>query len=243
MSAAGDSGNSGLLQLLEDRDPAAHSAQRTTLPAPAATGRQTNGAGTARMRRQYIVSLTQILGAIGLAAAVLSFSGQVMAANRNFGYLPPRIVKNVRGRLRFGDATAGPLLREALQQCRDGNRNGAHAVSIRSGRGEPSAVARIIALPKVTRGEAFDGAAALLIIAHNEEKSSAPNQQQLQRLFGLSPAEARVALAVAAGKTLKTIASDFEVSRETVRSQLKMALAKTGVKRQLDLAVLLASVH
>ena len=62
-------------------------------------------------------------------------------------------------------------------------------------------------------------------------------------MFGLSPAEARVASGIAGRQTLEAIARDFGISRETVRSQLKTVFAKTGAKRQLDLAVLLSCVH
>jgi DNA-binding CsgD family transcriptional regulator len=59
-------------------------------------------------------------------------------------------------------------------------------------------------------------------------------------LFNLTPAEARVARAVAARDTIDSVAAALNLSRETVRSQLKAALAKIGVVRQIDLAVMLA---
>ena len=62
----------------------------------------------------------------------------------------------------------------------------------------------------------------------------------LQGLFNLTPAEARVARAVAARETIDSVAASLNLSRETVRSQLKAALAKIGVVRQIDLAVMLA---
>ena len=61
----------------------------------------------------------------------------------------------------------------------------------------------------------------------------------LQGLFDLSPAEARVACGIAERQTIEAIADELGVSRETVRCQLKSVLAKTGTKRQLDLALLL----
>jgi DNA-binding CsgD family transcriptional regulator len=56
----------------------------------------------------------------------------------------------------------------------------------------------------------------------------------------MTPAEARVAHAVAQCQTIGAIADSFGLSQETVRSQLKSALAKTGVARKLDLATVLA---
>lgn len=64
----------------------------------------------------------------------------------------------------------------------------------------------------------------------------------LVSLFDLTPAEARVAHKIAAGATVETIAETLGVSRETVRSQLKAALAKVGLTRQAELVGLLASI-
>jgi DNA-binding CsgD family transcriptional regulator len=49
-----------------------------------------------------------------------------------------------------------------------------------------------------------------------------------------------VARAIAQRKTTEGIAAEFNVSRETIRTQVKSVLAKTGCARQLDLAVMLA---
>jgi DNA-binding CsgD family transcriptional regulator len=51
----------------------------------------------------------------------------------------------------------------------------------------------------------------------------------------LTPAEKRVVLELATGASLRAISDDFGVSIETVRSQLKSAMAKAGVNRQIDL--------
>jgi DNA-binding CsgD family transcriptional regulator len=64
----------------------------------------------------------------------------------------------------------------------------------------------------------------------------------LQGLFDLTPAEARVAAAIAEGRTVEVIAAAANVSHETVRSQLKAVLGKAGVSRQVDLVQLLAGI-
>ena len=68
-----------------------------------------------------------------------------------------------------------------------------------------------------------------------------PTAEVLQGLFDLTPAEARVARAIAERRTVEAIAGMLGVSRETVRTQLKSVLAKTGMARQADLAALLAA--
>jgi DNA-binding CsgD family transcriptional regulator len=52
--------------------------------------------------------------------------------------------------------------------------------------------------------------------------------------------EAKVARAIAGLQTIEGIADSLRLSRETVRTQLKSVLAKTGLSRQADLAALLA---
>jgi DNA-binding CsgD family transcriptional regulator len=79
------------------------------------------------------------------------------------------------------------------------------------------------------------------VIAAQVAPRDIPSDAVLQGLFNMTPAEARVTRAVAQRCTIAETARRLELSQETVRSQLKAALAKTGLSRKLDLAVMLTS--
>ena len=66
--------------------------------------------------------------------------------------------------------------------------------------------------------------------------------QALQQLFGLTAAEASVALALAAGRSAEEIAGERAVSLPTVRTQIRQILAKTGALHVRDLVRLLAGL-
>lgn len=66
--------------------------------------------------------------------------------------------------------------------------------------------------------------------------------RQLILLFGLTPAEAQLAIALLAGKRLRHIAAERGVQLPTVRNQLRAVLAKTGTGRQSELVRLLATL-
>ena len=68
-----------------------------------------------------------------------------------------------------------------------------------------------------------------------------PAQEVLRALYGLTPAECRVALLLGDGRAPRKIASMVGVSDSTVRSQIKSIFSKTGVKRQGELIRLLLS--
>lgn len=59
--------------------------------------------------------------------------------------------------------------------------------------------------------------------------------RRLASVYGLTPAEARVALHVIDGGSLATYAQLAAVSVGTARTQLKSVFAKTGVSRQAEL--------
>ncbi|MHA6688896.1 response regulator [Devosia sp. A449] len=61
----------------------------------------------------------------------------------------------------------------------------------------------------------------------------------LARAFGLTPAEARVALALADGKQPAQIAADLDIARTTVVFHLRNIFQKTGTNRQAELVALL----
>jgi len=79
--------------------------------------------------------------------------------------------------------------------------------------------------------------AAILFIRDPEAQS--PARDALQALFGLTPAEARVASALADGQSLQEIATSVNVTLNTVRTQVKSILAKTDTIRQSQLVGLL----
>jgi DNA-binding CsgD family transcriptional regulator len=85
----------------------------------------------------------------------------------------------------------------------------------------------------------FSGAEAILAVTPVIPRQ-VPTAEVIQGLFDLTPAEAKVARAIAELQTVERIADTFGLSRETVRTQLKSVLAKTGVGRQADLTALLA---
>lgn len=65
--------------------------------------------------------------------------------------------------------------------------------------------------------------------------------QILNRLYSLSPAEARLALLLLQGKRLDEAARELHIAPSTVRSHLKRIFLKTGTNRQSDLIRLILS--
>ena len=55
--------------------------------------------------------------------------------------------------------------------------------------------------------------------------------------FGLTPAEARLALHLVAGETLRSAAVKLSITYETALSELKNIFNKTGTCRQAELVV------
>lgn len=71
---------------------------------------------------------------------------------------------------------------------------------------------------------------------------SRPNEVLLAALFGLTPAEARLASAMLTGCAANEYARQAGVGVVTVRSQLHSIFVKTGVRRQAQLVALLSKV-
>jgi DNA-binding CsgD family transcriptional regulator/PAS domain-containing protein len=79
--------------------------------------------------------------------------------------------------------------------------------------------------------------AALVMI--RDPAQSAELNAQLQGLFGLTPAEAKIANGLAGGASIEQIAVKHGLSHHTVRTQLKSISAKTGTSRQGELIALI----
>jgi DNA-binding CsgD family transcriptional regulator len=110
----------------------------------------------------------------------------------------------------------------------------------------------IIALPRTTqrpillrsiRVDASDENTSdkiVAIVLLDLEHCPQPNDLVLQQVFGLTPAETRLAKRLAGGEDLSSIAELFGVTIGTLRIQLKAIFWKTGTRRQAELVALLA---
>lgn len=86
--------------------------------------------------------------------------------------------------------------------------------------------------------ETFDQVPPPVIVFVRDPNHMLRGVDVLQSLFDLTPAEARITLALANGQSLGTIAQSHEATLQTVRKQLKLIFAKTGTSRQAQLVTL-----
>jgi len=177
----------------------------------------------------------------GIAAAALAGNGQPVALNSGFERLIPGVVQERLGRLRLADPAADALLGETLGRLgseRDARR--ARLIPVPACGQHPPTLMQLMSM----RGAAREliPPAHVLLIAMPVVAREPPAAAVLQGLFNLTPAEARVARAVAQRQTIAAVAHTLGLSRETVRSQLRAALAKAGVTRKGDLAAMLSGL-
>ncbi len=85
------------------------------------------------------------------------------------------------------------------------------------------------------RMEVFDGGPSAIVCITDLEAGASLPEQRVCELFGLTPAEARVALALLEGGGPRDAAAALGVSFYTVRAHLVRIFEKTGVSRQSDL--------
>lgn len=80
-----------------------------------------------------------------------------------------------------------------------------------------------------------------LVFIHDPDATPALLAETVRWHFELTPAQARLAAALAAGDSVTDCATSLGVSVATVRTHLKEIFAKTGARRQSDLVRLLLS--
>jgi DNA-binding CsgD family transcriptional regulator len=178
------------------------------------------------------------LQVMGLPGAVLRGRGQVFAANSLFDALMPSLFQDRAQRVTITDIAADALLAEALGTLSFAGDRTVKSMPIAATAGHVPMVLHVIPVRGSAR-DIFTQATALLVVTP-VDRAAVPTAQVLQGLFDLTPAEARVARGIGQAETIDTLADATGVNRETVRSQLKAVLSKTGLSRQQELVSLLA---
>lgn len=193
---------------------------------------------SARLAFERAKTAVETLAGLGLAACAVQPSGAVLLANAQFD--DARSFWTTRGgeRIALLDRRADVVLAESLRLI--GSVGSLRSIPLRDGISRDPAILHVVPIRRGAH-DLFGPASAILVLSR---PSTAPTVQThlLQALFDLSPTEATIAARIAAGQTVGTIAAADNKSIDTVRNQLKSVLGKTGCRRQVDLARLLAQM-
>jgi DNA-binding CsgD family transcriptional regulator len=194
---------------------------------------------SARIGLERARAMTLTLEELGIPGAIIRSRGALLTANPMFERLMPAVVQDRSDRVYLTNPNADRLLATALDALRG---SAPHptvtSIPIPAMAAQPPMIVHLLPV----RGAAHDFflKASVIIMLTPIDRGQVPGVEVLQGLFDLSPAEARVAHGIGTAQSLDALATSLGVSRETVRSQLKAVLAKTGLTRQQELVGLLA---
>ena|SRR5579859_3356430 len=186
------------------------------------------------------------LALVGLPALVITPDEYVLAANELADAMSPFLNRHPNGRIALADPAAQASLRRAFG---DRAKSAAAAVSFPAKARstdlvEETALSAVIHLiPMSARGDEAAASGLWVLCLTTVESPSAPDAALIAGLFDLTPNEARVAQSIVMGLTPAEIAQRFGVGLETVRSQVKAVLAKTGTRRQIEASSLINCVR
>ncbi|AHE56191.1 helix-turn-helix transcriptional regulator [Sphingomonas sanxanigenens] len=239
--AEDDAGLIGLAVLRGERDGETTAEQRALFAAVAPHVRAAVRLQAA-LENQGLALVRGVLDAVSAAVLLCARDGRIRAAT------PAAEALLGNGRLRCGDgrlaaATAADtlVLRRAIAaHGAPGPRRPAETLAIGAGEGCLPLLLDICAAP--AGPWAFGFRPTVMVIARSERRWHASAATILSLLYGLSDAEADVALRLARGETREAIAEQRGTRLETVRAQLKTVFGKLGVRREVELVTMLADL-
>jgi DNA-binding CsgD family transcriptional regulator/PAS domain-containing protein len=191
-----------------------------------------------RELQSRVDALDETLERIQGAIVVLNHRARVLFANpaaqRILNKNDGLIVSN--GSLACSDSTRSSELQALIRWASAGAEGRIHsrgrAVAVPRRTGHPL---QILAVPLVKRHiEGPSNACVLLSVSDPDARLMLP-AEHLRDFFGLTRAESILCTRLLKGCSLKEAAEELGVGKETVRTQLKAVLLKTGCKNQPDL--------
>ena len=199
---------------------------------------------SARLRLEQARTVVSTLDALGLPAAVLGSSGVVRAANPLLESLADRLVPVAFGSMALVHSGADRLFQEAVRASRAGFHRLVRSIPVPAVEDQPALVLHVLPLRR-SAYDIFQGADTLVAVTTVSPAvpGPAPSPAILMGLFDLTPAEVRLASALAEGQTLRVAAAAAGIAYSTARRYLESIFAKTGVNQQSQLVALLMSAH
>jgi DNA-binding CsgD family transcriptional regulator len=192
---------------------------------------------SARLELERAHAAAQALKVLGLPGAVLGRGGRILAANELLAAMIPDVVQDRPSRFALANATADGLLADAIAQAEAFVGAAVGSIPIPASEERPPMIVHVLPI----RGVAHDifGSAIAMVVVTPVVPREVPTANVIQGLFDLTPAEARLAEAIASGSQPREAATRLGIAEQTARTTLKQVFSKTGVGRQADLVALL----
>lgn len=188
----------------------------------------------ARSDFERVRNAVDTLATVGLPAAAVTPSGRVVVANEAFPHATHVWTTRADNRLGLHDRVADGMLSDALSTLAEAK--GQRSIPIRAALGGViTAVVQVLPIRRAAH-DIFGNTSAIVILS--ELKGQTASATLIHSLFDLTPAEIAVAQSIAAGLSVAQIAATTGRSVDTIRTQLKSAMLKTGSNRQIELALL-----
>jgi DNA-binding CsgD family transcriptional regulator len=177
-----------------------------------------------------------------VAVAIVTDSGRLLECNGEFSRMlsAADCVRFAGGDIQAADELDRAALRGAIGlMAAPASGTGRRILRLNRVSGDTSVAVIVSKAPHALQDAAShpgQNLACLAIIDPGRQSTPAP--EVLMELFGLTNAEARVALQIGAGRSTAEIAANSGVKIGTIRSQVISIFAKTGLNRQTDVALL-----
>jgi DNA-binding CsgD family transcriptional regulator len=155
------------------------------------------------------------------------------------------IIRIADGKLVANERNGGKMLEIGVARAAKGGPasiGGPLAMSLKAN-GRGGCVAHLLPLTSGARrssAERYEAVAVLIV--HRAELVLPPPYQSFVQRYNLTPAEARVSLAIAQIGGIPDVANALGIGANTVRTHLQRVFSKTDIRRQADLVRLIAGL-
>jgi DNA-binding CsgD family transcriptional regulator len=197
------------------------------------------GLAAARLGLEQARSTVDALAMIGLPAAVLAANGHVRVTNAHFEREKALFVATAFGGIALADPESNRMFQLALRAT--GGEPVLRSIPL-SNALPPPVVIHVLPLKRAAH-DLFGGGDMLVVATAISASALVPSPTILTGLFDLTPAEVKLAIALAKGLNLKAAAAEAGLQFSTVRTYLARIFRKTGTNQQSQLVALLKSTH
>lgn len=148
-----------------------------------------------------------------------------------------------RGQLRVGNRTANSQLAQSVALAGRVGRyasltahtQAASMVRVERPSGLKPYAVMVAPMPGAAKGLPLAWRSAVMLFINDPELRLSPAPEMLRSLYGLTPAESRLVIALLEDLTLDQISAQFGISTHTIKVQIRQVFAKTGTSRQSEL--------